>query len=150
VGAPFTAVFTITPLADAPRATGGLEAVGIVSALDEPPLQWQNLPADQAVAVRARFLLTGPGEGEIRCTVDVRDDAGRSQYGRSAVLYVVIVDDEVLTGTSSPLLLRVEYLDRQLRAGAITQQEYERAREQLLGGGATGTAGDSAPPASVP
>jgi hypothetical protein len=140
VGEPFTVRLTFTPRAGAPFAISSFETGGIVAPMDAPALvqRWQDVPADRAVQVRGEFCVTGRGEGEIISTVAVTDGAGQEIYRRSTVLYILAIGDVILTGTSSPLLLHLDYLEHQLRAGRITQQEYERTRARLLGGGATG------------
>jgi hypothetical protein len=148
VGLPVTVTTTITPGASAPRTTSRLEATGIVVVEEGPVGQWNDLPLNQQVVTHGRIRLTGCGEGEIRATVDVTDAAGQSLYGRSAMLYVLAMGDVVLTGAAGPLLLRLEYLDRQQQAGALTPAEYAQARDRVLGGGAQDSGGTV--PAGLP
>jgi hypothetical protein len=121
------------------RAVGQIETSGVVSLTEVPDLEWKNLRADEEVIVQTVFYLKDFGEGEIKAQVLVLDELGKTRYGRAATLYFLVTKEGVFTGTSSPLLLKLEYLERLLKSGTITQKEYEEAREKVLGGGAIET-----------
>jgi hypothetical protein len=131
--------FTFVPMQPAEHAISHMSADGVVSMAQPQDSEWLQLPANQPVTIQTTVHLDADGEGEVRGWVDVVDPQGSVLYGRSASLYVLIANQEVLTGSSSPIDLRLELLQRQRDSGAISAEDYDRELDRVLTGGATET-----------
>ena len=137
VGRNFPLTLIFIPQENVRRATGQVEASGVVALSDTTELFWNDLGAGEEHSSELQFSIDGPGEGEIRALVQVFDETGEILYGRSASLYFLVTEEEVLTGTSSPLELKLRRLERDLESGAITEEQYQELLDEVLGGGAT-------------
>ncbi|MEE9225957.1 MAG: hypothetical protein V3U68_07175, partial [Bacteroidota bacterium] len=118
------------------RAVGEVDVSGDLALTDISDLEWNNLLAGEHVITRGTFRIEDLGDGEIKASIMVLDETGQVLYGRSSALYFLVTEDQILTGSSSPMLLKIEHLKTALNSGAITQEEYEEALEEVLGGGA--------------
>lgn len=138
-GDTFGVTLRATPQERVRRLTGRLTATGVVGVVSAPSLVWVDPPPSQPLVAQARLRLTGLGEGAVRFEAQVPAEAGAGGYGQATTLYILVTDTGVLSGTSSPLSLQLEHLDLLRAAGRLTEEEYRRERERLLGGGATET-----------
>jgi hypothetical protein len=139
VGGEFPLTLYFIPQENVHHATGQIEASGVVFLKELPSVEWNDLSAGQEVIARTTFGIENVGEGEIKWEVQVTDEFTSVIYARRADLYFLVTEQQILTGTNSPLLLRLEYLERALESGAMTQDEYDQAVEDVLGGGALET-----------
>ena len=136
IGKDFQVDLTFTPLKGARRVSAQLGTSGVVSTISPQDFTWKDIPANKNVETFVTLRIDSLGEGEIRWVVQLVDEAG-SNYQRRADLYFLATEEGVFAGTSSPMDLKIENLQRRLRSGKITQQQYDEALEKLLGGGAT-------------
>jgi len=126
---------------DVYRATTLIEASGAVSLTETTNLELDNPPANEEVITQTAFRIEGLGEGLIKAWVLVFAESGEMLYGRSAWIYFLVGKGEVLTGTISPDTLKLQYLERALKSGTISRWHYNKARKEVLGGGAMTTSG---------
>jgi hypothetical protein len=73
------------------------------------------------------------GESELRGTIEVLSPDGSLSYSRTASLFVLSTDTEVLVGRSGFLLLHLAHLDHERAAGRMSDADYARERERVLG-----------------
>jgi hypothetical protein len=121
---------------EASRARVSVQAAGVVALHRRPDPTPRHAGERDRWSVAGSVRLQRQGEGELRGTAEALDAAGQVLYGRSATLYVLVHGGEVLTGTVSPSDLRLRAARMDLDAGRISPREYERLREDILGGGA--------------
>jgi hypothetical protein len=139
IGGNFPLVISFTPQENMHLVIAQVQASGNLSVSGFTNLVWNKLASGQEITNKGSLHIDGPGDAEIKASITVLDSIGDTLYGRSSTLYFLITADEVFTGTSSPLLLKREFLEKELRAGRITRKQYQKALEELLGGGATET-----------
>lgn len=119
-----------------PQAVGKLHGSGVVTVGQPAQQTWRNVSAQQMVDVQTTVQITGLGTGEITAEVQVLDATGTPRYGQSTTVYVLATEQGVLSGTAGPQQLKREQLAQARAAGRLTEDEYQKALEQLQYGGA--------------
>ena len=129
----------ITPDADAARMTVRFTQTGGVTFDSKPELTLGAVKAGQAGAADVAARLAQPGKAEIRGWFEAYDSAGAQLFAGSRALYLIITADKVLVGDSSFMALELADLERRLKAGEITSEEYTREVRRVRTGGVTET-----------
>lgn len=139
IGREFTLRLTITPRQDARQIRGQLTSSGAVVTMSTPALVWNSIAANRDLTAQATFRISGMGSGEIRAQAELLNDAGVRLYDRTTIRYFLITKEEILVGMNGLQALELEHLEHLRSVGGLTQAEYEKARERVLGGGALET-----------
>lgn len=139
VGGQFVARLTVTPRQDARQVRGRLAAAGVVALTSTPAFAWNAVAANRDLTAQATFRISGLGSGELSAGAELLGDTGVRLYDRVAVRYFLVTKEEILVGTNGLQALELEHLEHLRSAGRLTQADYEKARERVLGGGAVET-----------
>jgi hypothetical protein len=129
----------IFPEVDVAAFNVSLATVGNATIEGNFPLMLPGQSAWKERGLQVSYSINAPGEGEIRATVEALNDAGKLLIAKTAVIYFLASEAEVLYGTSGPLLLQLERLNRSHKARILDDAGYEAAIEKVLGGGAIET-----------
>ena len=138
-GATFPLTMSVLADEETARARGRMTASGSVEVVEVAETDWNGLQPGQRRSATATLHLAGRGPGEIRGTVEVLGPEGSIRFSATAALDVLVTATEVLTGTSGPLALELDHLEHEREAGRITEEQFSRLREEVLGRGATQT-----------
>lgn len=136
VGEPTPFQVTFTPRDDFHRAAGVVSASGVVSIVESPSLIWEAPRNGDRLINQGIIQIDDYGEGELRFNVTVYDESDNSIFGRSSIMYFLATEEGIFTNSSSPMLLKKDYLQLLLVTMKITPLEYQKRLNQLLGGGA--------------
>lgn len=125
-------------------ASGGLTIEGDAAfTLAAPPI-------GATVATPLRYRVDGAGASELQVSVTATDRGGARLAVRVGRLFLLANGQEVLQGTSGPLDLQLQRLERDRAAGLLDDAAYAEAREATLGGTASETGTLTGLPASLP
>lgn len=127
--------FDITPLTPIANVTVKFEMIG-VSRMDPHCAEEDlgNLPAGQKRSLRRSVTLSEPGKTEIKVWVKSMGPKGEIVFNQSTSLFVIVRDGEVLAGRGSFEAIEIAELKRRRDAHEITESEYQRRTDALVGG----------------
>lgn len=131
----FSVHMTATSHDTVPSARADISASGTASLVGDHGATWKGLTPGVTRETETKARVHGQGHGEIHGTVVADGPHTGIGSGRTAVLYVLAADDEVLVGVDGPTTLELTHLDHQLAKGRITSEEFEQARDKVISGG---------------
>ncbi|MBI5093931.1 MAG: hypothetical protein HZB26_16010 [Candidatus Hydrogenedentes bacterium] len=135
---PATLRLDLTPLKAITHAKIRLEAIGVprlspsrVSCVEK---DLGALAAGAKQTVREKVTLSAPGKTEIKAWVQSVGAAGEVLFGQSTSLFVIVRDGQVLAGRGSFEGVEAAEFKRQRDAHEISESEYQRKTDALVGG----------------
>lgn len=104
---------------------------GVISIEDKDKYFYHNMEVNQSNNIPLMLKASSDGSGELAVKVTVSDDNGKELYWVKSTLYVLVTEDEVLSGMNGVYALKLEYLEKLKAAGKLTQSEYEEKKKEL-------------------
>ena len=137
IGAPFHVTLTFVTHEGTNAVRASVRGSGVVTVVESGAIHPTDSAADRQMAVDATVRLDGVGTGEISGTVDVVNDRDGVQSSRTDSMSVLATSSEVLTGRGGLLQLRLDHLEHERSRGLVSEADYVRQRDEILGGGST-------------
>jgi hypothetical protein len=139
IGRQFRVTLQLAPREAVNAVRAEVRGSGVVTVVESGAATWTGPVVGGQLTIEAVLRIAAGGPGEIVGTVEALDDVGQVRYGRSDTLSVLAAETEVLTGRAGELQLRLDHLDHERAAGRVGEIDYQRLREEILGGGSTTT-----------
>ena len=127
---------TVTMLDTAEEVKLTLYAEGDAVIDDRVIEQFQNVEAQRELHHLMTPVFTDAGHATFALRVDVRGVEGVEQFSQEKRLYALRVEEELFISDVSPMQVELDYLAERRKRGQLTADQYEEARDQILGGGA--------------
>ena len=137
IGKPFHMMLTFVTHEETNTVLASVRGSGVVTVIESGPIHSTQPAANRQMAVDAMVRIDGVGSGQISGTVDVVNDKDGVQSSRTDSISVLATTSEVLTGRSGELQLRLDHLEHERTLGLVSEADYVRQRDEILGGGST-------------
>jgi hypothetical protein len=131
--APARLRFEINPTRSIPHAKVRFIADGDAVFLEGAEQDLGAVEAGTRVPVFVSVQLPKAGRVELRSWIESIDGSGKTLFGQSIALYVIVADGKVFSDNASFTTAELNELLRQKKAGEITEQEYKQKSTALIG-----------------
>lgn len=126
----------VTPEVSVESLSVSVAHTGDLELLSATPMPLGAVKSGDTQAAAIQVRANKPGRVELRASVEGRDASGAILFQVSYPLYLIIAKDRVLAGVDGFSALELADLERRRESGEVTDEDYERAKRRIHGGGA--------------